>query len=45
MRLYIDDRTGWVTDNKVTLTDDKTYVELLPPVECPLPFLFPAILL
>ena len=24
MRLYIDDRTGWVTDNKVTLTDDKT---------------------
>ena len=45
MRLYIDDRTGWVTYNKVTLTDDKTYVELLPPVECPLPFLFPAILL
>ena len=24
MRLYIDDRTWWVTDNKVTLTDDKT---------------------
>ena len=43
MRLYIDDRTGWVTDNKVT--DDKTSVELLPPVECPLPFLFPTILL
>ena len=45
MRLYIDDRTGWVTDNKVTLKDDKTDVELLPPVECPLPFLFPTMLL
>ena len=45
MRLYNDDRTGWVTDNKVTLKDDKTDVELLPPVECPLPFLFPTMLL
>ena len=44
-RLYIYDRTGWVTDNKVTFKDDKTDVELLPPVECPLPFLFPTILL
>ena len=39
-RLYIDDRIGWVTDNNVTLKNDKTEVELLHPLECPLPFLF-----
>ena len=27
MRLYFDDRTGWVTDNNVTLKNDKTKVE------------------
>ena len=39
-RLYIDDSIGWVTDNNVTLKNDKTKVELLHPLECPLPFLF-----
>ena len=44
MRLCIDDIKDWVTDNKLKLNDGRTEVMIIHPVECPLPYIFPTLL-